>query len=142
MRRDSRGMGMPRMVAALNATGARSATAASVSSRHQPPQPMLSIGTLTSVQPISTPPAIALALTASHVANRWLAAPREKSRAENHKRKGDAAGRLQLPLRMVGNRLAPLEFRLTRGVVEQTPMAADHAFQRALPGLVIRPRSH
>jgi len=37
---------------------------------------------------------------------------------------------------MIGHRFAPFEFLCTVGVVEETPVAADGALQRPLPGLV------
>ena len=58
------------------------------------------------------------------------------SSREHQSRQHDAAHGLPRPMRMVRDRLPPDEFLLARCIVEQAPMAADRALQRALPGLV------
>ena len=66
---ENRGSGVARIIAALSAGGVRNATAMSASERSHPPGPKLSSGTLATVQPINTPPAIAFADTASQSAS-------------------------------------------------------------------------
>ncbi len=50
----------------------------------------------------------------------------------------NSAQGLPRPIRMVRHRLAPGKLLPARHVIEQSPMAADSPFQRALPGLVER----
>ena len=56
--------------------------------------------------------------------------------SEDQSREDDASGGLPAPVRMIGDRPAPFKFGLAGSVVEQSPIAADGAFEPALPGLV------
>src|ERR1019366_7703466 len=62
---EKRGSGVPRITAALKLGGASNATPTKASDRSQPLKPRDSTGTLAMLQPISVPPAIAFAVTAS-----------------------------------------------------------------------------
>ena len=133
--------------AAAPATGASIATAAKASERSQPPMPRLSIGMFATVQPINTPatrrqrdraPRCRRDVGAGMPCVR-RAPPSHTPRRRRTRRQRHAADRLPEPVRMVRHRRAPDEFRLARdSVVEQAPVAADRAFELALPRLVVR----
>src|SRR5664279_3574921 len=68
---------------------------------------------------------------------RWPSlAPHREGRAEHDQREQNSNRRLHLPIGMIGDRFAPHELGSVRRIVEQAPMAADGAFERALPRLV------
>ena len=124
------------MIATLSTIGAAIATAASASDRDQPANPE------TFDWNVLNRPADQGTADERIRADRKPERQRRVFRANGHCRtehndcEQDSASALPKPERMIGYRLRSGEFwRACRGI-EESPMAANRSFERALPGLV------